>query len=93
MELRPGQPYALAVREADKRRILARYGGIGCFDAAVNVELRFTTRAGVVDLLYRIHEGQPYLLGELEFREDDRTKDNVIRGEAILAELILPRSD
>jgi outer membrane protein insertion porin family len=88
LELRSGQPYVLAVREADKRRILTRYTEIGCIDAEVSVEPRFTGQAGVVDLIYRIHEGEPFLLGELEIRGSDRTKDRVITREAIQAGLL-----
>ena len=41
-----------------------------------------------MDLLYKINEGEPYLLGELEIVGNDRTKDKVIRREAVMAGLL-----
>ncbi len=88
LELHSGKPYLLSVRDADKRRILIKYNEIGCIDTDVNVEPRFTNQNGVVDLLYKIEEREPYLLGELEIVGNDRTKDKVIRREAIQAGLL-----
>ena len=42
----------------------------------------------MVDLVYRIEEGEPYLLGELIVRGNERTKDKVIRREAAMAGLL-----
>src|SRR5262249_3295680 len=88
IELHSGKPYLLTVREGDKNRILIKYNEIGCIDTEVSVEPRFTSERGVVDLLYKISEGEPYLLGELEINGNDRTKDNVIRREAVQAGLL-----
>ena len=41
-----------------------------------------------MDLLYNIVEGEPYLLGELDIEGNDRTKDKVIRREAVKAGLL-----
>ena len=38
--------------------------------------------------MYKIDEGEPYLLGELEIEGNDRTKDKVIRREAVQAGLL-----
>ncbi len=70
MELHSGKPYLLNMRDADKNRILTKYNKIGCIDAKVSVEPWFTSQPGVIDLLYRISEGEPYLLGELEVLKD-----------------------
>ena len=88
LELHSGKPYLLNVRDADKNRILIKYNEIGCIDTDVSVEPRFTSQLGVVDLLYNINEGEPYLLGELEIVGNDRTKDKVIRREAVMAGLL-----
>ena len=48
----------------------------------------YTDEPGVVDLVYRIEEGEPYLLGELKIVGNDRTKDKVIRREAAMAGLL-----
>ena len=42
----------------------------------------------MVDLVYKIEEGEPYLLGELRIRGNERTKDKVIRREAAMAGLL-----
>ena len=88
IELTSNKPYLLSAREADKNRILIQYNAIGCIDTEVVVEPRFTSDPGVVDLLYRINEGEPYLLGELEINGNDRTRDKVIRREAVQAGLL-----
>jgi beta-lactamase regulating signal transducer with metallopeptidase domain len=88
LELHSGRPYLASVRDADKRRILTKYNEIGCIHTEVSVEPRFTGQPGVVDLLYKINEGEPYLLGELWIQGNDRTKDKVIRHEAIQARLL-----
>ncbi len=66
MELHSGKPFLDKLRNADKNRILIKYYEIGCIDAEVSVEPKFTSQPGVVDLLYHISEGEPYLLGELD---------------------------
>ena len=88
LELHSGKPYLTTARDADKNRILIKYNEIGCIDTDVSVEPRFTNQLGVVDLLYNISEGEPYLLGELEIVGNDRTKDKVIRREAVMAGLL-----
>jgi hypothetical protein len=70
MELHSGKPFLDSVRNADKNRLLAKYKEIGYIDAEVSVEPKFTSQPGVVDLLYHISEGEPYLLGELEGLKD-----------------------
>jgi beta-lactamase regulating signal transducer with metallopeptidase domain len=70
MELHSGKPFLDSVRDADKNRLLAKYHEIGCIDAEVSVEPQFTSQPGVVDLLYHISEGEPYLLGELDCLKD-----------------------
>ncbi len=88
LELHSGRPYMMTTRDADKRRLLIKYNEIGCIDTEISVEPRFTDQPGVVDLLYKIDEREPYLLGELEIVGNDRTQDKVIRREAIQAGLL-----
>ena len=83
LQLHSGKPFIEAVREADKKLMSARYGEIGCIDTQINFEPRFTNQLGVVDLVYKIEEGEPYLLGELRIVGNARTKDKVIRREAV----------
>ncbi len=88
LELHSGKPFRMAVRDADKNRMLIQYGEIGCIDAQIECEPRFTNELGVVDLVYKIDERQPFTLGELEIVGNVRTMDKVIRREAVQAGLL-----
>ena len=88
LELHSGKPFLMAVREADKNRMLIKYSEIGCIDTQIACEPRFTNQLGVVDLVYKIEEGEPYLMGELRINGNGRTKDKVIRREAVMAGLL-----
>jgi outer membrane protein insertion porin family len=88
LELHSGKPFMMAVRDADKNRMLIKYGEIGCISADIACEPRFTNQLGVVDLVYKIEEGEPYKLGDLRIIGNDRTRDKVIRREAVMAGLL-----
>ncbi len=88
LELHSGRPFLQAVRDADKNRMLIKYNEIGCIDTQIAVEPKFTNQSGVVDLVYKIEEGEPYLLGELKIEGNARTRDKVIRREAVMAGLL-----
>jgi outer membrane protein insertion porin family len=64
LELHSGKPYILAINEADKNRMLIRYGEIGFIGAQIACEPRFTDQPGVVDLVYKIKEGGPLFFSE-----------------------------
>ena len=68
--------------------MLLKYGEIGCIDAQIASEPRFTNQLGVVDLVYKIEEREPYMMGELKIQGNGRTKDKVIRREAVMAGLL-----
>ena len=88
LELHSGKPFMMAVREADKNRMLLKYGEIGFIDAQIASEPRFTNQLGIVDLVYKIEERDPYMMGELRIEGNGRTKDKVIRREAVMAGLL-----
>jgi outer membrane protein insertion porin family len=88
LELLSGKPFMMAMRDADKNRMLVQYYEKGCIDAQITCEPRFTDRLGVVDLVYSIEEREPFTLGELVIVGNDRTKDKVIRREAVMAGLL-----
>jgi RNA polymerase sigma factor (sigma-70 family) len=90
LELHSGKPFTEAVREADKNRMLIKYGEIGCLDVQIAGEHRFTNELGVVDLVYKIVEGEPFMLDKLKIRENLRTNDKLFRREAVRSGL-LPR--
>ena len=88
LQLHSGKPFLDAVREADLKLMSSRYNALGCIDTQINAEPRFTNQLGVVDLVYKIEEGEPYLVGELRIIGNTRTKDKVIRREAVMAGLL-----
>ncbi len=90
LELHSGKPFTMVLREADKNQMLIKYGQIGCIDAHIEVEPRFTDQLDVVDLVYKIEDGEPYLLGELQFAGNGRPSEQIFRRDAVMARL-LPR--
>jgi outer membrane protein insertion porin family len=86
--LHSGKPYLENVRDADRNKILSKYYEIGCIDTQISIEPRFTNQLGVVDLLYKIEEGNPYLVGFLDIKGNGRTRDKVIRREAVQAGIL-----
>jgi outer membrane protein insertion porin family len=73
LELHSGEPFVMAVREADKNRMLIKYGEIGCLDTQIACEPRFTDELDVVDLIYKINE---------------RIKDRLIPHQWVMARLL-----
>ena len=88
LQLHSGKPFLDGVREADLKLMRSRYGALGCIDTQITFEPRFTNELGVVDLVYKIEEGEPYLVGDLKIIGNTRTKDKVIRREAVMAGLL-----
>ncbi|WP_165220947.1 BamA/OMP85 family outer membrane protein [Aquisphaera insulae] len=88
LQLHSGKPFLEAVKEADLKLMRSRYYALGCADAQIAFEPRFTNKLGVVDLLYKIEEGEAYLIGEMPNYGNNRTKDKVIRREAVMAGLL-----
>jgi len=88
LALHSRQPFRDEYRDADKKKIIEKYGNIGCIDARIDVEPKFTQEPGIVDLVYKIDEGEQYLLGEIIVKGNDRTKEKVVRREAEMAGLV-----
>jgi outer membrane protein insertion porin family len=88
LELHSGKPFLDGLREADRNRLMTKYYELGCIDTQIAIEPRYTNKLGVVDLVYKIEEGEPYILGDLVIRGNDRTQDKVIRREAWMAGLV-----
>lgn len=88
LALHSGQPILDSVKEADRKALMAKYNAIGCIDTQILPEPKYTDEPGVVDLVYRIEEGDPYILGELIINGNERTKDKVIRREAAMAGIL-----
>lgn len=88
LELHSGKPFMMGVRDADKERMLIKYNELGYIKASIMCEPRFTNQLGVVDLVYQIEEHEPYRMGELRIEGNNRTRDKVIRREAVQAGLL-----
>jgi outer membrane protein insertion porin family len=88
LALHSGQPILESVKEADRKNLISKYNALGCIDTQILPEPRFTDEPGVVDIVYKIEEGEPFLLGELKNYGNERTKDKVLRREAAMAGLI-----
>jgi len=86
--LKPGQPFNEAIRDLDYKTISTRYWSIGCIDTRVEKDQPITETPGLVDVIYKIEEGEPYILGQIIVRGNARTKDKVIRREALMAGLL-----
>ncbi|MGC8642164.1 MAG: BamA/OMP85 family outer membrane protein [Isosphaeraceae bacterium] len=85
LRLHSGKPFLEALREGDMKVMAARYYALGCIDTQITYEPRFTNKLGVVDLVYKVEEGNAYLVGDLRIVGNTRTKDKVIRREAVMA--------
>ncbi|MFM1802219.1 MAG: hypothetical protein RJA81_1571, partial [Planctomycetota bacterium] len=88
LALHSNQPFRDDYRDADRKNLLTKYGEIGCIDARIDVEPKFTTEPGIVDLVYNISEGDQYLLGEIIIKGNERTREKVVRREASMAGLV-----
>ncbi|MHC5543079.1 BamA/OMP85 family outer membrane protein, partial [Singulisphaera rosea] len=88
MLMKAGNPMLKPIYETDRKNILIKYNDIGCIDTQVMPEPKYTDQPGVVDLVYRIEEGEPYVLGDLIIRGNERTKEKVIRREADMAAIL-----
>ena len=88
LKLHSGETFNDGLREADRKSIEIQYFEIGCIDTKVMPEPKVTEQPGVVDLIYKIEEGRPYILGEIIVKGNARTKDKVVRREAIMAGLL-----
>jgi len=88
MKLHSGEFFNDAVQTADREGIKRRYHAMGHIDAQVQVEPKVTPQPDVVDLVYRIDEGDEYTLGQLIVVGNERTQDHVIRREADFAGLL-----
>ena len=85
LALHSGQPLLDSVKDADRKTLMDRYNKIGCIDTQINPDPRYTDEPGVVDIVYHIEEGEPYLVGNIDIKGNERTQDKVIRREFAMA--------
>lgn len=86
--LKPGMPFNEAIRDLDLKTLNTKYWAIGCIDTQINKDQPPTEEPGFVDVVYRIEEGSPYVLGQIIVRGNARTKEKVVRREAVMAGLL-----
>ena len=86
--MKPGQPYNEGMRDLDFKTLLSKYWAIGCIKTKVEKDQPITDEPGQIDVVYRIEEGSPYYLGQFIVRGNGRTKDKVVRREALMAGLL-----
>lgn len=83
-----GKPAIQSLNEADRKTLLTKYYELGYIDAMIMPDPKYTDEPGVVDLVYKIEEREPYRVGELIVKGNERTKDKVIRREALMSGLL-----
>ncbi len=88
LKLHSGEVYSDALRDLDRETILKSYYRRGRAYTQVMVEPAFTDQQGVIDLVYRIQESEVFYVGELIVRGNDRTKDRVLRQQAVQSGLL-----
>ncbi|MCA1684462.1 MAG: BamA/TamA family outer membrane protein, partial [Planctomycetia bacterium] len=88
MVMHSGMPILETVKDADRKSLIAKYHTLGCIDTMILADIRYTDEPGVVDIVYKIEEGDPYLLGEMKVEGNERTKTKVLLREAARAGLL-----
>jgi outer membrane protein assembly complex protein YaeT len=82
-----GSPYDSEVVDRDVRKVVDHFAPLGfIYEPGANdpdyltvrTEPRFQLKPGTVELVYRISEGKPFNLGNIEVRGNSRTKDKVV---------------
>lgn len=86
--LHSGQPFSDALRTLDAASLRSKYSRIGCIDIQIAPEPTFTATPGVVDLVYKVEEGDQYILGKIEIKGNARTREKVIRREFVQSGLL-----
>ncbi|HEV3163677.1 MAG TPA: BamA/TamA family outer membrane protein [Isosphaeraceae bacterium] len=86
--LHSDKPFSDALREADLMNLKNKYFSQGYIDAKFNPYPRYLEEPGLIDLVYQVEEGEAYMLGELIVRGNARTRDQVVRREAVMAGLM-----
>ena len=92
LKLTEGQPFDAEKLERDRRRIVKAYSPFGFiyqpggFDPRtsdpdylyVDARRNYHPEPGEIDLVYAIHEGKPFRVGQIRVKGNYKTKDNVI---------------
>jgi outer membrane protein insertion porin family len=86
--MKVGTPYNEGMRDVDFKTLMTKYWALGCIDTQIRKDQRITDEPGMIKVVYEIEEGNPYILGQIIIRGNGRTKDKVVRREALMAGLL-----
>jgi outer membrane protein insertion porin family len=86
--LKPGMPYNEGTREVDYNTIMAKYWEIGCIETRIQKNQPIDEELGIVNVEYKIEEGNPFILGQIIVRGNGRTKQKIVLREATMAGLL-----
>jgi outer membrane protein insertion porin family len=81
LQLKNGKPYNTLEKDKDQQLLNDLYGSTGRIFVSVNPELRFREEPGEVDLVYKIQEGEPFRVGQINVHiagEFPHTRRNVV---------------
>jgi outer membrane protein insertion porin family len=81
LELKNNKPYNRAQMEKDRNLLQDLYGSQGYIFSVVQPEPRFLEEPGEIDLVYKIQEGEPFRVGQINVHiagEFPHTRRNVV---------------
>lgn len=87
LKLVEGAPFDQELVERDRRKMVDLYADTGMIYAPgsadpgyldIRVERRFQLEPGAIELVYNIHEGKPFTVGNIEIRGNERTQQKVL---------------
>src|SRR5438045_8007275 len=84
VKIKEGAVYSAKAIKDDAKAIADNYGSGGYVDLTVVPESS-TPHNGLIDLTYRIDEGQRSYVGSINISGNSRTKDKVVRREVLIA--------
>jgi len=82
VNLKSGDPFNERTSDEDRYRVLTAYSNKGYLYARVDVEKKL--HDNTMDLLYRVTEDKPVMIGRVILRGNERTKDDVIMRELLV---------
>lgn len=85
LRLKPGQPAAISAVETNLQALSDFYGSRGYLKTGVDYQLDTPGAAPVADVAFKVREGAPAHIRNIEIRGNTRTKDKVIRRELTVA--------
>ncbi|MFB0525510.1 MAG: outer membrane protein assembly factor, partial [Phycisphaerae bacterium] len=79
LQLEPGQVYIKRKAESDAKRLGELYHEDGFVDAEVSQQPKFVSDANMVDVEYKIAEGNQFRIGRVDITGNEFTQDKAVR--------------